>query len=53
MPPMLRSVIHMDILENLVPIDDILWLKVAFRINGVAIAQREWVVVQRSPEGLP
>jgi len=53
MPLMLRSVVDVDVFEDLVSIYNVLGFKIGLRVDRITIAQCERVVVERSPQRLP
>lgn len=52
-PFVLWPMIHVNIFQDFVSVDDILWFQIFARIYGLEVAQCQRVVVQRASQGLP
>lgn len=52
-PCVLLPMVDVHILENLIPVDDVLWFEVLFNVDRLFVAQGQRIVMQRSAKRLP
>lgn len=52
-PAMMWPMVDVDILQHFIAINNVLWLEIFLRINGVFVAYSKRIVVQRAEQWLP